>query len=424
MKAIRTLIRTQGKKDNDKSAIVYFEYNRHRFSTGERVKPGSWEGEKVSSKFSGSQVINNRLSDKKRLLIDIIKQYPGTDAKEIGRLFQNAIDNWQDGDPVQVKEEDVRPTGKTFSELVDQIKNRHKGKLSSHTIRRLDTVKTKILEHDPGFTINKFTPIWWSKYESWCTEQGNTDSTINTDTKSIRLIIKDLKKHGHKIALDIDDVNHKHERNSIKGLTWSQVKAIADLDLSGKTEYLTRARDFFLIACYTGRRATEIQGMTRANFYQDNAGRWRYTTSRTKGGKKIDIPLLLEAIELFKRLNWTVPKITQQNANRDIKKIAGKAGIDSNILVSRKSGSTVEEMVKQESDTVHLHTGRHSYALRLVELSAGMTNREKWISAMLGHAGHVTTWGYIDLHESQINDMYDRVTAPKKSAKKSRSRKT
>jgi len=411
---IRTYARTS-RPNKDKTISVYFEYKRRPFFTGEKVFPKAWnqKANSVGSGFSGSTQINNRITEKRTAFFKIIEGHPYASLDAIGELFKKYLDK-----PAQLKDiatQVVNETPKeTFKEIMEKLKTRNKHKWAPGYIKRFTTITTKFTEFDADFSLENFTADWWARYVSYCIDDlDNESNTINADSKAAKKMIKDLTKEGHKIPVDPVELDWEYIEPEVKSISWDKVKRIADLDLSEplRATY-PAARTFWLIGAYTGRRSSEITAMSTKNFYKDKEGRWRYTGT-VKGQKKIDVPILPEAIALLTRINFTVPVIAQQTVNSDIKEIAKAAKIKDTVLKRSVKGRKVTEKLVEEWETIHIHTGRHTFAMHLVEMSAGYVNREKWISDMLGHASFRTTWKYINLHAKSIDSMFDQIISGK-----------
>ena len=76
---------------------------------------------------------------------------------------------------------------------------------------------------------------------------------------------------------------------------------------------------------------------------------------------------------------------------------------------SRVIGKEIREEIVEEWKTIHIHTGRHSYAMHIVDLSTGQAHAEKFVSFMLGHASHATTWKYMNRRASSHDKMFDAI---------------
>jgi integrase len=121
----------------------------------------------------------------------------------------------------------------------------------------------------------------------------------------------------------------------------------------------------------------------------------------------------------MKGINFELPNIiAPQTVNLDIKDIAKAAGITQEVLVTRHIGNTTEETKEKEYNTVHFHTGRHSYCMKIVDMAAGKPHAEKWISNMMGHASAATTWKYMNRRASSHDRMFDEIMSEEIEKKK------
>lgn len=305
----------------------------------------------------------------------------------------------------QIKYDLLTPTGKVFYLLIDDIIHSHRTKWSKGYIHHFATIRTKILGYEPNFESKMLTEKWWLGFVSHCIEDlGNFSNTINTDTKAIKALMKELGIPGH------EKIKWSYSEPEILGLSWDKVINLQKVDLSSLPPGAQEARTIWLAGAFTGRRWEEISNATSDNFYQVG-GNWRYKNIG-KGNKRIDIRLLDEAVEFFQRIDFKIPKLAGQVVNRYIKLICQAAGYTDNILVIRTvSASKVIQEVKEEWETVHFHTGRHSYCHHIVELFAGKPGSEKTISWLMGHASFQTTWKYMNKSASSNEAVFNDVVA-------------
>jgi len=388
---------------------IFFRVNRIKFSAKESVPLGSWDQTKsqVKSRYAGADLINKRLTKKKAALQAIIDGQSEFDVDAARVLFNKYLDNPNKLDDILTSPVSGTEVGEFFV-LIDHLIHEYRSKWSDGYKKRFRTIRTKFIDFDPGFTINNLTIEWWREFVNYCIDDlDNSNNTISTDAKVINKLVDILRDKGYVINKGLDEIGTKYIEPEMMALEWSDIEKIAKLDLSDPLRAtMPASRTLWLIGAYTGRRWGEIERMTKHNFYQDKDERWRYKNI-AKGMKPIDIPLLPEAVALLKKIKFTIPKLVQQTVNLDIKDIAQAAGIDKDVMVAKVIGKEIKETVMKESKTVRIHTGRHSYAMRIVDLSAGQAHAEKFVSFMLGHASHATTWKYMNRRASSHDKMFD-----------------
>ena len=119
---------------------------------------------------------------------------------------------------------------------------------------------------------------------------------------------------------------------------------------------LARFRDMFVLGCHTGLRFSDYnsirpEDIRNGNLYkkQGNSDHW------------VVIPLRPEAHEiLVNRFNKKVPKTSNGELNRHIKKVGHLAGINTPIKVSYKKGNQDIVTTKPKYAWITTHTRRRS----------------------------------------------------------------
>lgn len=160
-------------------------------------------------------------------------------------------------------------------------------------------------------------------------------------------------------------------------LTQAEVDAIWKADLTGTQ---ARARDCFIVGVYCAGRFQDYSKLSTENV---SGGRLRYVQRKT--GQEVVIPCSPRIVEVFSRNGGRVPKITEQEVGREIKKICKALGgtfLDT-VEVRRTRGSKIEIEKHQRWEMCSTHTARRSGAsilyksgvpIRVCRLLTGHTN--------------------------------------------------
>ena len=165
-------------------------------------------------------------------------------------------------------------------------------------------------------------------------------------------------------------------------LTMDELYKITDVELN---ESLTKVRDIFICACYTGLSYTDIKKLNKKHIKKgDDNFIWIYI-NRDKTNIPSNVPLLPKAesiinkyIELYNS-DVIFPVISNQKMNKYLKQIASICGIDKNIT---------------------FHSARHTFATTIT-LSNGMPIET--VSKMLGHNNIKTTQIYARVIDSKVS---------------------
>jgi integrase len=306
--------------------------------------------------------------------------------------------------------EKLTENGKEFYRLIDKITHDHKSDWSDGYKKRFRTVRTKFLEYEPEFRISMLNEEWWRGFVNYCLEEfDNVSNTINADAKVISALMKELKIEG------ADRIAWSYIEPEVLGLSWDKVCKLEKVNLEDHPDYTIKdSRTIWLAAAYTGRRWSELNGKDKhpgigPENFQKKGSKWMYRNIG-KGNKTIEIPLLPEAVEFFKRIKFKLPQLTNQTVNKDIKTICRVAGYKDPVLIIKPvDANNVIKEIKEEWETVHFHTARHSYGHHIADLSAGMPHDDKFISYMLGHASYRTSWKYKNRSLNSNEAMFDEI---------------
>jgi hypothetical protein len=375
--------------------------------TGYHCVAGAWDAEHqiVTTKDPNHRKLNKQLETATREITKLLHlpiekirlQYDSWFKSQQGTLL---VKDTIVLAPRQLKAYDeLTAAGKVFYMMIEKIIHSHRFDWSEGYKKRMRSLCTKVLAYDPHFDIDRCNEEWWRGFVGFCIEElENVSNTINTDCKAFKTLGKETGK----------DLNFSwgYIEPDIKGLSWDKVLKLYRMD---SYMDLRDSRTLFLASAFTGRRWAEISTVGKENFYQDK-GKWRYRNIG-KGNKIVDIPLLPEAVEFFQKIDFTLPKVTNQYVNRDIKLICKAAGFtEKQLIITPVGPNKVIKEVKEEWETVHFHTARHSYCHHLVDLFAGKPGFEKTISWLMGHASLPTTWKYMNRTASSNEQLFEEVT--------------
>lgn len=430
-----------GKKDGLYPIVFIINHKNDKYKVQTNLKTKGWDqqAQSVPGKFSNAQQVNKALKKQSLVLQDIIDHQSEFDIVEIRKLFksylkapdefdiskQRVADTEQGVDfklltrkwtvDIWEKYDSLTDVGKKFWLLVEHINYDHSSDWSDGYRKRMRTVRTKILNFDPEFKPESFTEKWFRRYCKHCVEDlGNVSNTINTDTKAFHALIKELRKDGYDIPVDLDKIEWKYTEPEEEGLDWCHVQHLALMSLVDHPEETTKgsleaSRILWVVSALTGRRWEEVATMSKSNFYQVK-GKWRYKNV-AKGNVITDIPLLPEAVDfIVNKIKFKFPKLSNQNVNANIKIVCRIAGLDEErlrITVIDKN-HTKQEMVPLYK-SIHFHTARHSYGHHIAELAAGKPFAQKFIAFMLGHASYQTSWKYMNRGKGSNEQMFDDV---------------
>ncbi len=189
----------------------------------------------------------------------------------------------------------------------------------------LKTEKKKLKVSDYNISIG-------NRFVSFLRKQNLNDNTVGKYLKYTKTIFKDAK---------IDNIEVHDQLTEIKGFTTftptpylkiEELKKIQDLLLVG--ERLEQTRDWLIIGCYTGQRASDLFRMTTERILMIN-GKEFINLSQKKTKAPVLVPIHIEVRKILDKRVGKFPARFSENIesaktifNENLKKICKLAGID------------------------------------------------------------------------------------------------
>ena len=170
-------------------------------------------------------------------------------------------------------------------------------------------------------------------------------------------------------------------------LTQSEIDKLWDLDLSDN-ETQQKARDLFLLGCYTAARFSDYSRLSTANIRN---GFLSFTQHKT--GTAVTIPVSPKVATILERNDGHAPEMTQANFNLVIKKVCERAGITEPIQVSTTRGRSRVTETKRKCDLVSSHTARRTGATLLAQTGISL----KSLMLITGHRSLAAIQHYLRL---------------------------
>lgn len=170
-----------------------------------------------------------------------------------------------------------------------------------------------------------------------------SNSTHGKRMKHLRWFLKS-------IAFDTSAIKIRTFKKPIISLDLHELEALEAV--VAETPEEQRAKDMFLLGCYTGQRISDLKRISKTSIVDDSL----VTRRQVKTGKEACMPLFHELNALMSRLDWVAPRITENDLNRTIKEVCRKAGITTLVeMTENKAGLNITRKVpKYKLITSHI----------------------------------------------------------------------
>lgn len=391
------------KSETSITVRIVWKDNQMSYSTGKKTLVKQWltDDELVRKSHPSYSTLNTFLKKEKILIEEALTDFELTygtspDAKQ----FKKHLKDYR----IKVSPKDLstlEEPKETFYSLIELLIEQHSERLKNNgkeikhgsyctTLKQTSNV-LKQFETDQGLKID-FDAInlnFYHDFIEWC--YTVKQYSVNNTGKHIKTIKRIMSE-----ADDIENVdisNYKPKKFIIPKekvynvyLNEDELDSIFKLDLSNQS-HLSKARDLFLVGCWTGLRISDVKRIKERNIISKD-----YIKIRTqKTEKDVEIPLNAKLKTILERHNFKLPSMPDQNLNDYIKTVCLKAGIvEPQTYEVQKNRKKVWE-TKQKFELVSSHTARRSFATNRYEEGLDVIT----IMAITGHTTETSFMTYI-----------------------------
>lgn len=209
--------------------------------------------------------------------------------------------------------------------------------------------------------------------------------------------MKHLRWFLKHINFDVSSISIRTHRKEIVALTLDELRLLEAVDVSKSSE-LQKAKDMFLLGCYTGLRISDLKRINR-----DRIVEGCISMVLQKNNRDVRIPLRPEAERILVRYGMRPPKISEQVLNRGIKEVCRAAGITTIQVIRLNVAGRDTERRQPKNELITSHTASKTF-ITLAPIRFGMDPQE--IAAIVGKDLKTLISHYFQLpRESAIRKM-------------------
>ncbi|NBB27441.1 tyrosine-type recombinase/integrase [Cellulophaga sp. BC115SP] len=359
------------------NALLRWDGQRLKFSTGLKVNPKHWNFEKYRvknvldavEKDAINELLSNLEKEGDRVITKLKAEQVLIDSAYLKQHFENFLN------PPQIEEE-ATPQQKFFSFITQFVedsntgrrKNHNDGKLSIRSIQRYKTVETRLREfsevYDRVICFNTIDEVFYSDFVEWLQKSKSySKNNIGKYITTLKSIMNYALEKGQieKLEYRTNKFKAMSEDSDNVYLTEKELQKIYDLDLSGN-ERLGRVRDLFIVGAFTGLRFSDLTNINKNDIKTDDEGDQFIELEQQKTEDPVTVPVLPMVKTIFEKYNYSLPSISNQKMNDYIKEVCQLASIEEKVTKRITKGGlrVVEYLEKWEMITTH--TARRSFA--------------------------------------------------------------
>lgn len=173
--------------------------------------------------------------------------------------------------------------------------------------------------------------------------QAAVDDSIHQNLEFRKPYFQTLTTKVDNIYLTLEELGYLENIKEFKSGTWE------------------KARDAFLLECYTTLRISDVKRVKKDHFQLTNTG-YKLIIFTKKLKEKVIIPLIPKAYAIFEKYNFLPPKIADQTVNKRIKILAKMVGLSTPIEQKVTKGGKTFIQTTPKHDLISTHTGRRTAA--------------------------------------------------------------
>ncbi len=372
--------------------IIYTHWSQSIYiSTGEKIHPKYWDKVKcrIKGSYKGFSTINKVLELKKSKIDELRRQlYLKTGEESVSSVKNEYEDSLKPKKPSNLDFFD-------FQGEYIEYKEKTQG-LANGTIRHIKSFFNRIEDFQRYRKRKvKFESIDEKFYDDLMNYLFDylevSPSTAGALIKNLKAYLSYCKKQGYS---DNDRYQYFVKPRSSSepvALDESEFRQLFSANLSSDI-HLERVRDLFVFACATGLRYSDFTRVLKSNI---QGSILQIKMAKTK--KIVRVPLNEYSKFILEKYDYQLPKFSNQNFNKQLKKAAKKAKLNNKRSVTTYKGRVDSTSEVEMNEIISSKTARKSFiSMNLVKMSP------KIVADLVGHSDLSVTSQYNALNSNSL----------------------
>lgn len=389
--------------------------NRIKTYTGQSIHPDKWNKADQRVLVRGkSNELNGHLNDaldlvSKRLLTSYAQHLASGTLPTAATLREAAAPNRPD----ETVSAPVVPAGWRFWQCYEEWINYTRAAGTVRTAQAHSTAGRHLREFSDaqGYAIDfdTLTPTVGDRWAAYLLNVVKlTDNTINKHLGRLKAFMKWAAKRGYTENAALDRVSWARREPDVMALSIAELNALEMLPLAVGSR-LEKARAWFLLACYTGLRYSDLVSIQPQHLRPATAtlpAHLRITAKKTRA--VVNVPLTAAALAIVERLlagelaSIKNRPITNPVLNRFLKELGQLTGIDSPVEVIHYRGGVADVNTCPKYEKLTVHTARRTF----VTLNLGKGMSAEFVMKLTGHTSYKSFQRYVNLTPQRVAEEF------------------
>lgn len=332
---------------------MYFSYKapqtrnppRIRLNTNYKLHPSQWDKRRQQAKGKGSADINAKLLEYKTLIYNWYTENQHLNHEELKQGIADILN------PEITVNKGLDTAIKKFLQHKQNTISSSGYKTYKYGFNTLLEYTSNTLQWE-DFMSHSF----FEDYQQYLIDKGLLNNTIQFKVMFIQSFLRWAVEHNYiDTFADFKAINGFGSTKI--SLSESELRQFTDYQPKSKAQ--ARAKDLFLFMCHTGQRFSDTQRVQKKDIKGDE---WHMYQKKTRKETIIYfVGFLAPALDILKKYDYQLPKMSNDNIINMIKKVAKDAGLDRIIMHrSAKGGDIIEKECKLH-ELIGAHTARRTF---------------------------------------------------------------
>lgn len=364
--------------------------NRFEIPTGEKIAPRHWDFRTQSAKTSavGQESINLFIQEFKRDIITLYRENRNKSFSEFKEILRG------------------KGQKKTFVTAFDQFLKQYEAEgKDEKTLAQYKSVKNHVLAsggENIGFeSLN--SKFYWD-FRAYFLKKEDVDVTFYKYAGRLQTFLRWAKEKGFPVNSEFEKweiINHKPQP-----LAFTEEELLA-LESAILPRGLAIARDYFIVACRTGLRISDLKRLDAAQLVADTITLRTTKKVSIDGGKQITLyftpgTFSAPALDILMRHGGKLPATAEPVLNRNLKTACDKAKITGTVSKETWKGGKCITTEYRKCDIVTLHMGKKTFITLALEKGTPIKN----VAEMTGTSMKTIEQSYAAKSSTKINEGY------------------
>ena len=380
--------------------LLYFSYSGKRLvvTTNESIHPKNWnrKSQRAKGSMMGSLEFNAKLDHFSESVNGMYRRAQLDDKvikrDDLKRRIAEIVN----------RTDESRSKKKGLFDFIEQFANDSQGVKETATITQYRTAlnhlrqfASNVLAKSEDLAFEEVDLDFYSKFVSYLTlDLGFSKNTVGKYVKTLKVFMNEATERGLNENLSFKSRKFKviSEDTDAIYLNEDEIRRLYSLNLSTNNR-LDKARDIFIIGCWTGLRFSDFNQVKAENIRNG-----KLVLRTTKTDQIIVIPLHSIVLEILEKYEYNLPHvISNQKLNVYLKELGELVGFDEIISITKTVGGMASRKSYKKFELLTTHTARRSFATN--QYLRGIPSR--LIMMITGHKTEKSFLKYIKVSAEQ-----------------------